>query len=258
METVAQVGAWPNRTIMGYETVAERAHLEYCRDRVPFDGHVDADLIEFLDVTWPDVPPVSLLVMKSFSSLSEVRDYVSECGGDIFNFVSEEKRLLVQMLTLPAVLGVTVQDAARLMLSVSRYPELRVKIPAPTLTDKNRQMVRASSMLTELQLGAVKWLVDEGFSPDEVAEILVGKPTGPLSRGMLQSGVHARFLRCDALGLARKQGVPISHVLPFHDLWMTAEEILAAAESCIPLDYVMSMSDGSTVDFATLGIELVR
>lgn len=243
---------------MGYETVAERAHLEYCRDRVPFDGYVDADLIEFLDVTWPDVPPVSLLVMKSFSSLSEVRDYVSECGGDIFNFVSEEKRLLVQMLTLPAVLGVTVQDAARLMLSVSRYPELRVKIPAPTLTDKNRQMVRASSMLTELQLGAVKWLVDEGFRADEIAEILVGKPTGPLSRGMLQSGVRVRFLRCDILGLARKQGVSVHHVLPLHDLWMTAEEILAAAESGIPLDYVMSMSDGSTVDFATLGIELVR
>lgn len=258
METVAQVGAWPNRTIMGYETVAERAHLEYCRDRVPFDGHVDADLIEFLDVTWPDVPPVSLLVMKSFSSLSEVRDYVSECGGDIFNFVSEEKRLLVQMLTLPAVLGVAVQDAVRLMLSVSRYPELRVRIPAPTLTDENRQMVRASSMLSELQLGAVKWLIDEGFSADEIAEILVGKPTGPLSRGMRQSGVYARFLRCDILGLTRKQGVPISHVLPFHDLWMTAEEILAAAESGIPLDYVMSMSDGSTVDFATLGIELVR
>jgi hypothetical protein len=202
-----------------------------------------------------------LQAAETFKDQNEVQDFLRSSGADPSDFGDRTNALSI-VLAVPAALRLTAEEMAGLIRDLAFHPAYAALMPQSfrnaflDASDESALMLFAAGLYASTQDGAVRWLLDEGFSGPELAEFFVYRPTGPLREALITQGLLTvpAFVRCDLLHLARERSVPLADVALLHDWWGTAEEIILALESGMPLDYAREALNADTPDFDRLGI----
>lgn len=201
---------------------------------------------------------------EAFKTEADASEYLRLCGVSFRDFGWDCWYITV-MLSLPASVGLTPEEAAALVSALGSLPAYERTLPPswpkdnPGLSLKAMMVFHASGLLSSTQAGALRWMLDEGFTPAELAMFFAKRPTGPVRDEFLKRGVVnvPAFVRCDLIHEARANGVSLENVALLHDWWGTASETVLALCHGLPLEYAREVLSVDALNFERIGIDLV-